>query len=1536
MYNNNFNARTDKPELFGPPLTQQKDDYLEIRLPKYLRDQGWANGIGFVQNEIDRRAAADSNISREVAFDFMSCRWIDPLPLMSILLEVITARNLGMKVIICLPESDAGPNSDEKGPYQESPNRLLLFLAQGGFLDCLDNLKDAGICYSSKPDGGWDVYRNLQVPLSYEDAQCIPMLLFLVPTEGKDREFPKKSMEDILVGIDSKLESKVAPQVRERLIYKLRVAIQEILHNVQEHAYDTEDAASRPIVIYMRYRTGGLGLDSTGRQIILECIKEENKHCPRLEEEWLTVKLGCLELFVLDRGIGIVGSFEKAGVPLQGKYKFREVMHKTFKQGHSTKPERQTLYGGLHLLHNLLEGTRDYIRALEDGIWFGCGVPFIRETTATHTLTESQNRMKGLAMHLRFGWKVETDVGEDWAKFEKPEQDNLWSELKLDENACASSFSWFETQPIIDERFGDFKIYGTQGEVILWLVKSHRMKWDILTFIERNVTPLSSGNSVLIIGDIPSYEAKTYAAALSEFKALGTSNWPAKFSYIILFTNRWRFAIVKYQKYYQQHGFSSLHKNFDKLGIPSLPIEPKPAKFRLAIVRWLKWHDSRRLWNEVNQHRQMFIPEQVSWGKNETGETRNIPGYLDFPKTIHNSLCMAIYRTALSRVLGILFPGNIEIHPLDRLSASVLRDVHAIEMYETTNGSPETRLALGSILVTGSTLKAFALSNLDLHFFIHCSSPLRGKNSSLLYWLPNAHISNTRPRFARIGRTSSIAPEGWKSFEVPRFDAQEKCVGARSPHETYQDWQSLSPVILKAGHWSYEGHHDFLSVNVVSAVEVAFLGKNDLARFLTRSILSFIGINEKHVNVNYQRLLTKSPDSTLDKAIDPTNYGLLVYRSHSSSESIISTLLDILTPEGRELALSRIFPILPVRTRWSGSTFLMPPLVREDIKAALNTGSKPHPILLFDDATITGRTIQDLRSALGALGATKISTVVILNRLRQPAHGVENELLSYYWQLDVPVMGHEGNCPLCHTLNLAEAFSNLLASTNAKNEIIRWKCLWGETSPLDNWSAGLRPLPLGTPEIGKGYCYRQNAINKDEKHLARIDLIRSTGLSINVTELHAMTGRDDYCLKKIKEHNEPEIRVELAASQILLFGNEFDLDIRVELIKILIREAAFLQKDSPHASLAGLVIIREFRLLDEKSKKDSAGIVNEKGWRQQSNYVIKILQAYFVSEKLIKEGSEAYKIGKRLLTTASLSLPQRFNALFLETLSPLGNAHSEAIPFLVNELTNGTLSNDEWINDAMDSLDFLVEICNNLDPNLVRDGEKESYYNKLNDIKTSYGNARQKLVEGIEKGKDETWHQDTKSILLDFLDNMKALAEFFFHRIPLAEEYYKDKTFETNVLSQTINRIDWEEACAGKSVCKDKRIIKFDLLGEIDFDCNAKEVWIPWHRFIARIVVNLLKNAVYAQNKITNPWNSFENELADLWVHVDYRNELLELTLANASTCDHKDIFSKMKKKRWTYLIDLGGEINTIALSENIIGIQVKIPYAAYLGMKME
>lgn len=1532
---NDPKASPDVPDIFGPPITHYKDDCLEVRLPKYFRDQGWANGIGQVQDEICRYATQNLTMQRKVVFDFRSCRWIDPFPLMSILLETANSRHLGMSIDIRLPEADTGMRSLAKGPYQESPNRLLLFLKQEGFLDCIDKQNDECIRYFPKHEDG---YRNLHVKPSYEDALCIPMRLFIVPNNDEENKvFANRTVENLLKGIDTNLDSKVAPHTRERLIYKLRVALQEVLHNAQEHAYEM-NTTPRLLAIYVRYRTGGLGLDSAGRQVYQECVKGEKEHCPMLAEDWLTARPGCLEMFVMDRGIGMVRSFENAGVPLAWKYKFEEVMKKTFADGQSTKPEHQTRYGGLHLLHNLLVETGDFLRALEGGIWFGCGVPISRETAKTHLLTEDHAHMQGLSMHLRLGWKAEADYGGKWAKFEQGMNSEVWNELSFNENDFELYFKWFESQKVFDERFGELKEYGNNNDWILWLVPPHRMKWDIINFIEYKIAPLISGQAVLIIADIPSYEAETYAVALDEFKALGSSDWPSKFSKIILSTNRWRFAAVSHKKHGQRHGFSKLYEDFKTLRIKTPSIHPKLDNFRLFIVRWLKWHDSHRFWEEVNQRRQMFIPEQVFWDKDETGQDRSIAGYLDFPQTTHNGLCASIYRVALTRVLGVLPLDKFELYPLDRLTMTVLRDIHATEAYEPVADTLKTRLALGSVLVSGSTLEA-SISGpvIDIHFFVHYSSPLRGQKPALLFWLPKDNISDAPPRLARISKTASVAPEGWKSFEVPRFDNKGKSVGKRNPQETYQDWQNSSPVIVKAGHWSYEGNHDFLTVNIACAVEAAFLAKNELLQFLASRILPFIGLSKSHAYQNWHRLFEDQPCNNTNQA----NYGLLVYRSHPSSESVVRKLLDLLTQEGRKLALSRIFPVLPVRMRWSGSTFLIPPLVREDIRKALNSGNQARPILLFDDAAITGRTLNDLRVALSAIGVTKIKTLVIANRLRQPADWNDKEQFVYYWRLDLPPMGREGNCPLCHALHLAEAFSSSLSSSNAKKEIVGWKRLWGETSPLDNWSVGLRPLPLGTPEMGTKYCYRQNleeAIPNEKKHLTIIDLIRSTGLVIHVTELHTMTGRDDYCLKKIGEHNEPEIRVELAASQLLLFGNEFDVNIRVELVKALIRELPRFKENSLHAPLAALAAISGLGLLEKESKDQAAKTVYEYDWLLRANYVTKVLLAYLASEMLINIDTPAYKIGKSLLSTASWSLSKRFNAWFLETLSPHGNAHSEAIPLLIDELTQSTDITELRIKDAIDSLDHLADIVDGLERILVRREELNTFREKTAAMKDTAKTAQYFLNKKLSDNISAGWHENTKQALEQYVTTMKCVADGYFHRIPSTKDYYKNRTFENIAVTKTIEHIDWKNAHAGKErdiksdyVCD--REIRFSRTGEISFDPNSGEVWIAWNRDIAGIVRGLLQNAVYANKRIRDPWDSGLDISADLWVRVNYSKKSVEMILVNNSTDDSGTIYEDLKKYRWSYLIELGGSVEPATVPQTgVVGIRVCIPYAAYLG----
>jgi len=1506
-------------EKFGSLVITKEGDILEVRLPRFFRDRNWANSLGYYQKELLDFSESHGTPRGMVVFNLTSCRWIDPLPLMSVLLEIVFAHELGFNIDICFPEPDASLSPTEKGFYHKSANRFLRFLAHEGFLDSLDELatKDEGIRFiSNKP---WDCFRDLPVRPSYEDAMCVPMRIFNVPAEGE--EFAKNTVDDLMKGVDSRLEAKIAPQTRERLISRLRVALQEVLHNTQEHAYNPS-SIYRPLVIYVRYRSGGVGRDSAGKQVFLDSIKEEKKHCPRLQAEWLTDRTGCLEFFVLDRGVGMVGSFERASIPLTYKHKFHEVIQKTFYDGRSTKPERWTRYGGLHLLNNLLNG--DYLRGLEGNLWVGCGIPLQREKEGIYNLTNYA--IQGLAMHFRLGWKVETDQGDEWAKFKQGEKCEIWQELRLSENDCALSFDWFKRKIVIDERFGFINKNGDEGDWILWLVQPHRMKWDILNFIEHTIAPDASNGTVLIVADIPSYEAKIYEAALGGFKITGRDKpqWPSKFSRIILVTNRWRFAVVDYEVNGDQYGFSELCSNFSTLRVQPPPIYPIPQNFRLSIVRWVKWHDSRLVWDEVKRGRTMFIPEKVTWGNDKTEETKYIAGYLDFPQTTHNEMCSDVYRSALARILGILPSHRFSIHPLDRLTMTVLQEIFADEIYEPATAPPEKRLALGSVLVSGTTLDASISRSLDLHFFIHCESPLQGKKPALLYWLfPHDQIKDTSPKLTRIGRTASVAPEGWKSFEVPRYDAIGKCVGARDPHATYQDWQNPSPVIVKAGHWMYEGHHDFITVNLASAVEAAFLAKNELARFLVNGILPFIGLTKEHVDESWHRLLEEQLTKGNISTNRQSDHGLLVYRSHPNSDSVVRRLLSLLTIKGRELALERIFSILPVRMRWGNSTLLIPPLVREEIRKTIFGGKQARPILLFDDAAVTGRTLLDIRTALSSIGATEIFTMVIVNRLRQPADGYGKEQIGYYWRLDVPVIGREGNCPLCHALHLTEAFASSLAATNAKQEIMDWNRRWGARSPMYNWSGGIHPLPLKTPERRTKYCYRL----KDGDHLSEIDLIRSTGLIIHVSELHAMTGRDDYCLKKIREHDEPEIRVELAASQLMLFGNEFDMDVRVELIRTLIRELTKLKGDSPHASLSALAVISGLGFLDQELKFQVAKTIHEGGLKLKSNYVTKVLLAYLAFEKLLDKESYAFKLGKKMLSTVTWPLAERLNAMFLETLSIQGNAHSEDIPLLIGELSKSSVIDVMLIRGAMDSLDHIGDIIEGLD-GIARKDAKSEYKINVEILKKLCESVKELLAS--RPAKDTEWRINTERCLKDYIMVMKKVADAYFHRIPSATDYWRNTSFSETIM-QIIKQINWEKASNKKGVERRDRQIKISTAGQYNFDPSAGEVWVCWIHGIPGIVKDLCRNAVYADKQCKDPWSSAQmDESADLWIRIDFEKEGMNVILANSVNGNTSQIFQKLKY-RWSYLENIGGGIVQEEVSDSVFAVQVRIPYAGHL-----
>lgn len=1487
----------------------------KVAIPQHLRDNDWAASIGGIQHKLDRLTPLED----EVVFDFMKARWIDPLPLLSLLIEIVRVAKRGITAHAHFPPKDKGPaDAERNSPYQKSPNRLLLYLAREGFFSEL-LLHGVAIYVGDKEldDEGIKEYASLTATASYADAQFIQIRLFDVPILGDTHDtsranFPARTVDKILNGVDVTLHSRCSAPERRHLLYTLRAVLQEFMHNAQEHAYHANDF--NPAAIYVRYRQGNTKLiNGPGRDFYEACIKLEISNCEQVNRDWLDARPGCLEVFFLDRGIGMVQKFT-------GKNKggdFGNVMRSTFLDGKSTKKIRRTEHGGLRLLYNLMNRSNDYVRALNDKTWFGSPAPFNRDnatvTKPVRHLT-SEEGLHGLAYHLRLSWKAPTDELETWQRFTASEINQVWQELCKPASTCGELFSWYEKHLVIDNRFRDHENFPGVTPVthMLWLPKRGLMKWDILANLEV-LTSHISGKCTLVIADIPTMEAAMYKAAMSQSNFAITDKWPSKIERIVLATNRWTFAYAEYVIRNGRHGFTAFHTEEISSKFKSgLGIDLPNLSFRQFVIHWLKWHDSRRFWKEVKKGGRYFLPEKVIWSEKKNHEPdKIINGYLDFPGTSHNHFCAGLYRNALSRIFGILDEKNCLLVSVDRLADPVVHDVYAHEVYDPPKHDHNSiqKIATGSVLVSGLTLDATGLSDKSIHFFIHSNSERLGDYPSLFHWMPNVAFPDGPPSQKRIGKTSAIAPEGWLSIEIPRYDSEEKHIGYRSPEESYEDWQNSGPVIAKIGHWHYEGHHDFITINIPDAVADAFTRNGSLAQYLLTNILHPLGIGKNQIK-----------GAGEDYPSYPTSYpSILVYRSHPSSERIIDNILGTLEDPVRLEVMKWIFPVLPLRRRWGGSTLLVPPRMREEMRTALE---KRKRAIIFDDAAISGRTVQDLLTSLRAWGATEIPVVTIANRLRLPA---ETKSVTYYWRLDVPTMGRQGSCPLCQALEAAKSLAReMVASSAAYEDLQCWIRAWSHASPLTEWDSGLNPLPLLHPQE-KNYCYRHSK----RQHLCKLRLYRSTGLTIHAAEVHAMTASDDYALKKLRDQSDAAIQIELAASQLFLFGDELDIDLVHDFaIDGLLEPLTRLQSDSPYGQLAVLTLMRV--LSETDSKQARIKIANKaKEFIEELKFLRhgQILLAFLISQELIELDDDVCYVGARLLTTRHSNVATKLRSLFRETVTSAGNIHSEPIPALLKALKNGdSLPLANSLFSAKNSLAKLRDIIKELGLDWAASDHKGSYIDKRNNLENC-------LLRAEAAIREEAKSEVVMELLQEVQTNLNAVADCYFHRISPDEEP-RGALFE-KALTSIWEQFNWEEI--GKDKAKPcNPIIRRSPVPGRDFG-KAKWVWLLWHAPLQMMVKDLLMNAIYPEKQIADPWITEDSGQAHMWVQIKYTPESAILSFANYSS-DPAATFEEIRigaqnKTRWDTLTELGGrvDLDKNLIRQDILSIQVYLPYAPYL-----
>jgi hypothetical protein len=1544
-------------------------DAYAIKFPKDYRDGVWSKEIGEMQEEILRKREVELN------FDLSKCEWIDPLPLMSILLEIAYAQSSGTHVNVHLPRYGNG---------YEQYHRVLRFLDQEGFLTCLKEL--------SKQSNGPEPYGKIEIKITdrngelvafekddiknlsgkpaYEDATCIPIKFFNAKkielekfsygakVHLDDGAFLDDVVEALLNGVGIGLDSKIPFQEKEWFIYKLYLLLQETLRNIKEHAYP-EKEEKQFFTIYTRYRIGGAYPMDKIRRKNYDDWREKERRSGAKNDSWLDERPGCLEVFVLDRGMGMVKSFNDPKIN-----SFDKVMYATFFGGRSRKKDRKTPRGGLWLLHRLLRDTADYIGGFEDHIWFGRLAPIDRQTASDskkyHDKIEAPKaNMTGLAMHFWLSWKTVTGDEDNWGKFKEGKE--VLERLKIGTDDRENIFEWSGKQTVIDERFNHDAdapyilnnstphINGEEVNWILWLVRPNRIKSDVVARLEEYMKKHAKENSILVIADIPYYEGRTYESALEDYNLrykdvegslLEGAQWPEKIQKIILCTNRWRFITSSYWKEGIKHGFRMEKKD---------ELEERDKSFtedeKLKILRWLKYHDSSRLWESIKKDGS-FVAEKILWGYDEEEEPgqkkyKYINGYLDFARSLRNPLCADIYRNTLTRIFGIVNPVGIE--PLGLLAMTDFMDIQVNGVYDEKAEKGE-KLVIGSVFVSGETWSAEVLNSLVVYFFVHGNTEgyeNREKSpSALLFWLAppviaaNDGKTDQDEQLMRIGKTEAIARGGWKSFEVPRFDKDKKCVGEMTPTMTYADWQGYYPNIVKIGHWAYQGQHDFLTLHIMNAVKAAFIRKNPLAQFLARGILAFLGMRKDDFEEGYTDLLElgmpEKSEGTQNRKIEYEKPGVLVYRSHPNTDMIIRSLLKTLK-EGEEgpraVANQRIFPIFPIHARWGGSTLLVPPLIREDIKNKLEELSSKS-ILIFDDAAVTGHTLHNLHAMLSTLGIEQlsISMMVIANRMRLPSDNVGTMQPKYYWRMDVPIMGKEENCPLCHSIEKAEKFVDSLASKGDRETMRSWIDQWKVASPIANWIEGIEPFPLSSLKMKK-YCYRQTIgrfLVDDDPH-GKIKLSHSTGVIIHASELHSMSGGNDYFLRKIEreEIKEPEVQIELIASQIFLFGDEFSTKIKIRvvqnLLSILVKSGEQLSRQEKYIGLVMLAMIFGVTALNNDQRKRIVNDDRFKGAALKS--VPPLILAWMIDSKMLnREGyEEAYDIGNSKLHSKAALLRN----LVLELFSYHGYRHSRAISRFIDSTGKSSKKEIENVLHSLQEVKFLVSEIEKF--RLSRGGlrlQKGDWIGCSDQIEESLQQAEEEMLENNQKLKKDLEMYTGKV--------QQQVIEKIFYVINL---------FNRNYIKSTQPFLDEIKEMS-------KEHIEISDIGlHYGFRNEDQTVWIPWYFDIIESVKDIISNHHASVEPIPDPWATDSPETdrpktANMWVAVSFHKDRVELKFANSSKDSAEKVEEEMikpyKRARWSSIKEIGGKINVIPCptKKEVIVVVLSIPYAVYLNSK--
>lgn len=1405
------------------------------------------------------------------------------------------------------------------------------------------------------------------------------------------------------------INDKVPRWAQQGLTYRLLMFLRETLHNVAEHAYEESGLAA----VYVRYREGALGQPPSTWARMERYVSREssNANTPllwtkRMGTSFARARTGFFEVYVVDAGKGLCRTLGQSSSPNESD-PVHQTMLDVFERWCSSRSQRQTEYGGLYLIRLLLEPLHDYVRVRDEDTWWGTELPIpksdrgvrggqfaLRAYGQEHTGTS----ICGLAWTGRLSWLERTDTPgyrQPWVGLErKVDIAELLSVLQ----EVSTDLSILDGTYIYDCRFAGEPWNETTSatrqpaDLVLLLPGSNWMRNHIQNEIARLLTKshLEQGGS-LIVGDIPSEEALTFLAAIQNAWEFTKPELliPAR---LVLVTRDFKVCVLERSDKQLFLAHDDLSMAFVRRS--SIPADRTLPSHSLAeYFRLLRLHDGRRLWEIVGPtgvpggqpaSRCMvgtFLDESVDWNDGLV-----LDCYLDFPQTLTHPACREIYTVSLQRLTGLFPEQDCELSALDSLVDSIVvrfnADRHPRPRFKQDSGQASVveplrkRLRIGSVQVSGLTEQSSNDGNtLVFHFFRHPNGTANGHY--LLPWLaspsgkplelPFGDRQLPPDAYRRVGRTPVIARDGWKAYPLPRFDKHEQPICEQGPRDSYRAWQEPSRTTMKIGHWCYGGHHDLLSVNLMLAFDtevdrISLVLAGSLARWVYANLFRIFALESAHLTDVGQRLLKAIADDGYRRLLPEglaQQEPLVVYPSHPVTDHIVDRFLSLVADHNRLEALrARMLAILPIRRHRGGSGLQVSGLTLDRLeKIRVGRSKKRPPVVFFDDAVISGRTYEEVKRLLRSKSFKDVYSLVLLDRQRLPsADHIGGKRHVCYWRLDVPSLGSSARCPLCRALVRVKDLSARIASNEHRRRINTWQAHWAGRNPTTDWGdSGLRPSPLllAKPERKFGIVavrnrpgsYRQ--IGGDAQ---RIRPSNSAGLAAWVTELHSITSRDDLPLRLLEKENlDPEVRIQLVASQLMLFFGELDAALAHDLGLRLIAALWDAKEHDRNTALAALTLIacgneflsrtmREF-MTDEVRKSLTTPPEKDLIW---ANVDFVILLAFCLDLGVLSSSPELARASRLLKPTGTRR--DLYYRLHREVQDVQGKAHSSPLRRL-NEWEALPPGFEKSIPDTVASIGQIKALATGLERHWLRaDTDAHKKFGEVQGTIQANAEELERRLRNLHDGSRSTTDnrptrvfQESRQLASALIDDGGKLHAAVF--VPIGINTVECER-DCNLLHELRDVLPPTEQIEQMRIELHRSTALWDELDVARLEKgNLQEAYVVWDLEVTWALREILTNVKCAEGApIDCPWKNCGHDrgTAHMWVRLMLEQKYAVIELANR-TSETPEVVQEKTHLSHSHQVfrDLGRPVS-FSKKDGLLFTRIFLPFAHTLGLPGE